>query len=172
MILIVDIDHTVSDAAWRDPLIGDWQNYHDQAVHDKPIAFVRELVTIYSVYRRYDIVAVTGRPEWNRGDTVRWLWDHQIPIDDILMRGQDDHRPAPEVKADLIRLNVPDLSAIAFVLEDRDDCVAAYRQMGLNVLQVYSGVDHGRDDRQARSYPAQNPVGPGERAIEGTDRTP
>jgi hypothetical protein len=150
-VVIVDIDHTISDAAWRDPLIGQWDDYYREQDYDRPIEFVADLVRTLSVER--DVVAVTARPEAVLVATIRWLSGHSIPVDNIYMRPADDYRTSPEVKCDLIRKNFPDLKDIDFVLEDRDDCVAAYRQMGLNVLQVnFAGERHGKTAEAGCTY--------------------
>jgi hypothetical protein len=162
-IVIVDIDHTISDAAWRDHLLGQWESYYEQGLKDKPIAFASELVQILHLSGR-EIVAVTARPENARTVTVVWMLQHHFPIDTILMRGDNDHRPSAEVKADNVRVNFPDLSVIDFVLEDNDACVAAYKQMGLNVLQIYpAGVTHaqGPDEATSSHHRRREPQEPG-----------
>jgi hypothetical protein len=142
-IVVVDIDHTVADAAWRDTLMGQWDEYYAAGWWDRPIPFVVDIINMAAAFER-DIVAVTARPEDNRIMTLRWFARNEIPIDDIYMRGRDDRRPSTEVKRDIINQHFPDLSLIDFVLEDRDDAVAMYRQLGLNVLQV---CYYGRSER-------------------------
>jgi 5'(3')-deoxyribonucleotidase len=146
-VVIVDIDHTLSDAFWRDPLLGKWEEYHAAGIQDKPIRFVREIIDM-AFAKGKEIVAVTARPEWNRQMTMRWMIQYDIPIDVILMRANDDHRPSTEVKRELVTEAFPDLSVIEFVLEDRDDMVAMYKQMGLNVLQVNYGGRNGGEGPQ------------------------
>jgi hypothetical protein len=146
-IVLVDLDHTLSDAFWRDPLLGKWEEYHAAGIQDRPIAFVKEIIDMAFAKGR-EVVAVTGRPEYNRQMTMRWMIQYDVPIDVILMRATDDHRPSVEVKIGLVTEAYPDLSVIEFVLEDRDDCVAAYKQMGLNVLQVNYGGKNGGDSFQ------------------------
>jgi hypothetical protein len=150
-IVIVDIDHTISDAAWRDPLIGRWDEYYREQAYDRPIKFVVDLVRMLAMER--EVVAVTGRPEEHRWATIKWIHDHRIPVDEVHMRPDGDYGTSPEVKCALIRKNFPDQSVIDFVLEDRDDCVAAYRQMGLNVLQVnFAGERHGKTTEAGCTY--------------------
>jgi 5'(3')-deoxyribonucleotidase len=146
-IVLVDLDHTLADAFWRDPLLGKWEEYHAAGMDDKPIGFVKEIIDMAHRSGR-EVVAVTGRPEYNRQMTMRWMIQYDIPIDVILMRAADDHRPSVEVKKELVTETFPDLSVIDFVLEDRDDCVAAYKQLGLNVLQVNYGGRNGGEGIQ------------------------
>jgi hypothetical protein len=150
----VDIDHTISDAAWRDHLLGRWDVYYDEGLKDEPIAFALELIKMAHLCGK-EIVACTARPETARPVTVRWMVAHGVPIDAILMRGEQDHRPSVEVKRDLITTTFPDPSVIAWVMEDRDDCVAMYKQLGLNVLQIYParGPIHGQDPSEVETQP-------------------
>jgi hypothetical protein len=160
-IVIVDVDHTISDAAWRDPLIGRWDEYYREQVYDRPIEFMVKLVRMLSNER--EVVAVTARPEAQWWATVKWMHDHRVPVEEVYMRPADDHRPSPEVKCALVREHFEDLSVIDFVLEDRDDCVAAYRQMGLNVLQVnFAGENHGKTAEAGLDYGRGEPEEPGD----------
>jgi hypothetical protein len=161
-IVIVDIDHTVSDAEWRDQLIGRWDEYYREQDYDRPIQFVKNLVcACYAAGA--EIIAVTARPVKYLQATIRWMTQHDLPVETVLMRPDDDHRSSPEVKCWIIRENFPDLSRIEFVLEDRDDCVAAYRQMGLNVLQVnFAGEKHGKTAEAGCAYGRREPEEPGD----------
>lgn len=133
-IVIADLDHTVCDAAWRDPLIGKWDEYYDAQKDDKPIEYVLDILKALHAHGHL-IYAVTARPEYTRNSTLLWLAKHEAPIENVFMREKDDHRPSTQVKCDIVREHFI-IEEVAFVLEDRDDCTAAYREMGLNVLQV------------------------------------
>jgi len=62
----------------------------------------------------------------------------------LLMRPDGDHTPTPEMKVRLICHHIPNfLTEIAAVIEDRTDCVLAFKAIGLNVLQYH---DHRRRD--------------------------
>lgn len=50
-----------------------------------------------------DVVWLTGRPAWARELTVAWLVDSGLPRGDLLMRRDDDHRPARVVKLAVVR---------------------------------------------------------------------
>jgi hypothetical protein len=157
--IITDIDHTVSDSFWRDEMIGNlgWDEYYEAGAKDSPLA---EMVRLLSAMAHHEeghlVVAVTARPRKWYHATMRWMVTHKIPVDEILMRPDDDHRPTPLVKVDLIRARFPDLSEVLFCLEDRDDCVAAMRSLGLTVLQVYAA---GRVAKLARGHDGKILVG-------------
>lgn len=46
------------------------------------------------------IIVVTARPENFRADTEWWLRRHAIPYHTLRMRGQEDNRPDPELRAE------------------------------------------------------------------------
>lgn len=138
--IICDIDHTLSNAFHRDTMIGGpWDDYHAASIHDEPLHDISRM--IFHLYRaRYFIVGLTTRPEKWRQLTMNWLVKHEIPLDELLMRPDKDYRPSPEMKLELAKERFPNiLDEVAFVLEDRDDVCAAFKALGLTVLQV-----HGR----------------------------
>lgn len=137
MIILVDIDHTLSNAFWRDDMItkGDsWDSYHAASFMDQPI---KEMVALIKTFRwaGYDVIAITSRPEKWRSLTNQWFLKHQIPIERILMRPDDDYQQAPELKLELAK---PFLKETALLIEDRDDVCATFREAGILVLQCHA----------------------------------
>ncbi len=138
--VIVDIDRTLSNCFWRDHLInseGGWDAYHAVMGEDEPVHDVVALVTaMYS--SGYNIVGITARPEKYRKATTEWLDKHKVCMDELLMRPDGDFRPTTEVKKQLAseRFYVP--SAVAFVIDDREDIVTMFRGMGVTALQVFA----------------------------------
>jgi len=132
--VLTDIDNTLSDATWRYPWLGRWDEYHSMSDKDQPINFTSFILR--AVRSQAKIIAITARPEVCRKKTMEWFKKYDIPVTSILMRKDIDHRPSSMVKADLIIENFPDLSVIDFILDDRDDVCSSYVALGLNVLQV------------------------------------
>lgn len=137
--VLVDLDHTLSNAFPRDGMIGGpWDDYHAASVADEPLHDVVALVNALHD-QGFTIVAITARPEKWRQLTGAWLRRHGIYIDEILMRPDEAFHPAPELKIALARARFPDLkNQVALLLEDRDDVVAAFREEGITVLQVHA----------------------------------
>jgi hypothetical protein len=137
MIVACDIDHTLSDAWWRDGMIGvkSWDEYHDAGADDFPLKETIELIRALSSH--YSIVGLTARPEKWRSQTNRWLMDNYVPMHHLLMRPDDDHRSSPLVKMDLLTAHCP-LSEVAFVLDDRADVASAFVEKQVTVLQVHA----------------------------------
>jgi len=138
--ILVDIDHTLSDAFWRDTMIGisTWDEYHAASAKDAPLHDVVELIR--KLHLRYHIIGFTARPEKFRQLTMKWCLNNKVPLDELLMRPQEAFEPAPKIKKALIEKRFGEnLSEIALVLEDREDVCETLKGMSLTVLQV-----HGR----------------------------
>ena len=69
---------------------------------------------------------------------MKWLVLYDIPFDNLLMRGNNDHRSDADIKRDLFNQNIK-FSDVWFVLEDRNICVDMWRGEGLSCLQVAPG---------------------------------
>lgn len=142
--ILVDIDHTISAAWHRDPMIGGeggWDAYHAASKDDEPIHDVMAMVN--DLHRKdWYIVGLTARPEKWRNVTNRWLVKHGIHMDEILMRPDDAFHPAPEIKVQLATERFTDIkSQVAFLLEDREDVCEAFHALGITTLQVKGRQD-------------------------------
>jgi hypothetical protein len=142
--ILLDIDHTVSDAFWRDHLIltpgmpGDWDDYHAASINDQPLGDMVNMINALAV--NYFILGITARPEKWRKLTMEWLLRNDIAIDDLLMRPDDDYRRAPELKVAMAQAAFGDrfLEDVALVLDDREDVIAAFKAAGITALQVHA----------------------------------
>jgi hypothetical protein len=134
-LVLIDIDHTVSDAAWRDCLMpldharGDWSTYYSCQDLDGPlpetIEFVQELA------RESEVMVVTGRDESHRQETQRWLTRHGVPCTHLLMRPPGNKMPSPELKMMLARNLLP---RVTLVIDDREDVRAAFQAAGIKTM--------------------------------------
>jgi len=142
-ILLLDIDHTISSAAWRDDMIhnNDWDAYHLAGKSDEPIPDIVCLVQAMSA--AWKIICVTGRPEKWRKQTMDWLISNNILVDEILMRPMDCFMSAQETKVMLLKRRFGEGLELlrdnpSLVLDDNDKVIEAMRGLGLTVLQVYA----------------------------------
>lgn len=147
-IIVVDLDGTVCDTAHRDHLAQakDWGAFHAAAKDDQPRADVATFLRIFMRYRPDDfvLVACTGRNERYRQATLEWLIKNDLAVfDTILMRSDGDWRPDVEVKPAMLHdfMSSFDVSKgifpkVAFILEDRDKVVEAWRNLGYACWQV------------------------------------
>jgi hypothetical protein len=102
-------------------------------VNDKPV------LTMCQLYRSFTspnwrLYFVTSRAAKLRQPTMRWLLDH-CPVGElILMRPNDNWQPAPALKQELVRPLLRDYENIV-AIDSREDVCAAYKQLGIKVLQ-------------------------------------
>jgi predicted kinase len=131
--VLVDIDGTVALKAARSP-------FDESRVHED-----RPNLPVITVLRAmhaggHKIVFLSGRTTGCRSATYDWLLEHiQVPFDGLYMRGIGDMRKDAIVKRELFDRHVRDAYDVACVLDDRNQVVAAWRAMGLTVLQVADG---------------------------------
>lgn len=136
-VVLVDIDHVIS-AAWpRDPMIGNvsWDEYHAASSADLPVRDIVQL--LQRLKEHYKIVAITARPEKWRQLSMAWMVKHKVPVDELLMRPDNAFRPAPQIKLELVNERFPDKDEIAFLLDNREDVVAAFYSIGVTCMQVF-----------------------------------
>lgn len=138
--ILTDIDHTLSDAFHRDNMIGGpWDEYHAAAAADEPVHDMVEVLRSFAL-NGFIIIGLTTRPEKWRQLTMDWCVKHDVPLDELLMRGDDDYRASHEIKRRqaLERFNGEAglRENVLLVMDDRDDVVAAFRALGVTVLQV------------------------------------
>jgi hypothetical protein len=139
-IVLVDVDHVITDAFWRDPMLleRDWDAYHMASVDDKPDKDIRLLLESLSVFGNLWIVGLTARPEKWRKMTMDYMLKHDVPMNELLMRPNDCYDPSPKVKVDLINKHYADqMEEIMFVIEDKEDTVIALKGLNLNVLHYH-----------------------------------
>lgn len=85
------------------------------------------------------VVYCSGRSADFRDVTERWIAEHvQVP-GPLFMRPSGDTRNDAVVKLELFDEHIRDHYDVAFALDDRDRVVAAYRSIGLTVMQVAEG---------------------------------
>lgn len=147
-ILLLDIDHTISDAAWRDPMLADrdWDAYHLAGKDDKPLQEVCQLVRDLHFdnlgeSEGWEIVCLTARPEKWRNQTMKWLVDYNIPINLLLMRPDNDFSSAGESKVKLLKQyageNLEKLEGHQVIcIDDNDKVIEAMRALNITTLQI------------------------------------
>lgn len=133
--VLVDVDGTVAlHEGVRGPY--DTSRYH----LDRPNVPIIDMVR----HEAYDlgnlIVFGSGRNEKFREVTMEWLFQEvKVPIAGMFMRGLNDTRNDAIVKLELFDTHIRNSFNIKRVYDDRNRVVAAYRSIGLPVLQVADG---------------------------------
>jgi hypothetical protein len=140
--VLCDLDHTIFDAFWRDPMIGGpggWDAYYEASIHDKPLLDTIGLVNAMAACG-HNIIGLTARPERWRGLSNQKLMIHSVRMTELLMRPNDCFLTSPEVKVLEAAKRFPDGVAnnVSLVLDDREDVCAAFRGLGVTVHQVHA----------------------------------
>lgn len=141
-ILLLDIDHTVFDAAWRDDMLADrdWDAYHAAGKDDQPINEVVHLVNdIHNA--GWTIYALTARPEKWRNQTMKQFVDHGINVDWFLMRPTDDYSSAGESKIKLLQKEFgPNLEGFeskeVILIDDNEKVIEVMRANNITTMQI------------------------------------
>jgi HAD superfamily, subfamily IIIB (Acid phosphatase) len=143
-LLLVDIDHTLSDAAVRDHMMDAcyrdkaWDAYHEASAHDKPVPEMVALVNSLQISGWY-VVGLTTRPEKWRTLTVSWLLKHQVNVDHLLMRPDDDYRPNNQSKLAVFKEYAAQNGSFEdiIVIDDHEGIVTAFKAEKITVLQAH-----------------------------------
>jgi len=146
--VVADVRHRVHHVAHRPK---DWAQFFDAAAADTGIA--EGIAAAHAAAEHHDIVWLTGRPNWLRPVTARWLADQGLPAGQLVMRADRDYRPAPVLKvAELRRLRDRD---IARFVDDDPAVIAAATAAGFPATLVTwvprSDALAGAQDRAGRT---------------------
>ena len=141
-IVLCDLDHTVTDAFWRDPMIGGpggWDAYHEAGDGDLPLTDTIQVVNSMAA-AGFRVIGLTARPEKWRSLTNTYLMRHGILMREMLMRPDNCFLPSPRCKLEEISRHLGEnwRDQIVVFFEDRDDVVAAFRAEGITVAQIHA----------------------------------
>lgn len=131
----IDIDGVLADPSHRLHFIEgrpkNWRGFFSQSHSDPPLAegveTVRQLID-----DGVGIVYVTGRPDYLRRVTAKWLEQQGLPADVLFMRTRGDFRPAPEVKLGVYR-RISTEFHIEVIVDDDERVVQVLREAGFPV---------------------------------------
>ncbi len=138
---IFDMDGVIADASHRQKYLDqdppDWEMFNSRAWQDPPIIEGVHAVCAEAVDRV--VVVVTARPLLTIDMADRWLEDHEVPVDLLVLRPDGDERHSPAVKRqELAKLRAAGADVVSAV-EDHPGVVAMYEEEGVAVRYVHSG---------------------------------
>lgn len=132
--VVVDIDGTLtSDMNGRNPY--DWGRVDE----DTPRFSVVDLTVALSNRGGVEIILMSGRDSAARQKTEAWLQENDVRYDQLHMRAEGDKRRDDLVKYELFNEHIRDQYRVWFVLDDRDQVVKMWRDLGLDCFQVNYG---------------------------------
>lgn len=137
--IICDIDGTLAHMVDRSPF--DWHKVGSDTL-DRTVAGILRRYWVddpMNDEREPQIILLSGRDSVCRPETEKWLHDNGVLYDQLFMRTAADMRKDSIVKRELFDEHIRDKYQVLFILDDRDQVVEMWRQMGLKVLQVAKG---------------------------------
>jgi predicted kinase len=129
---LFDIDGTLAHMTGRSPY--DYSRVHEDAV-DREVAHL-----LNALGDTHQIVIMSGREDGCRDVTERWLTDNNIRYDELYMRAADDKRQDATVKTELFNTHIRDRFNVHGVIDDRNQVVRAWRDLGLKCYQAAEGA--------------------------------
>ncbi len=134
-IIICDIDGTLA-------LLGNRDRYNPSTGEDllnNPIANILKVYNNQNLFP-IELIFVSGREDKYRDITEKWLQKHGIThYKLLLMRQTGDFRKDYIIKKELFEKHIKGKYEVLFVLDDRDQVVKMWRELGLTCLQVAYG---------------------------------
>lgn len=132
--LICDLDGTLAHNNGH-------RSFYDASTADKDelVPHIRRLIRAYHDHLVFQIIYMSGREERDREPTERFLKLHDCPPGPLYMRPTGDTRKDRIVKLELFDTHVRDKYSVDFVLDDRNQVVKMWRELGLPCLQVADG---------------------------------
>lgn len=163
---IIDIDGTLSQTEHRDHFLAkkDWKHFYEHMIFDKPYP---EFFDYLRRYRMHTLIPIflTGRPDNYRTHTEKWLarywcdsWEYPPPLEapnhvkeaakyrvysdksTLIMRAENDFRPAPIVKKELILSfldrNNSSVKDVSCAFDDNEECIEMFQELGILAFHV------------------------------------
>ena len=137
-IVVFDVDGVIADVRHRlrhvERRPKDWPAFFAAMDDDVPLADGLELARRYAD-EGYRIAYLTGRNESYRDLTLAWMTRHGLPEGRLVMRRDDDRRPARVFKPQALSRLARD-GEIVVVVDDEPAVVAVLRHEGWPVLHA------------------------------------
>jgi|WetSurSiteA1Bulk_404760.scaffolds.fasta_scaffold00048_31 predicted kinase len=128
--IVVDMDGTLTITDQRNP-------YGPGCEDDPPNTPVLELV--HTLQEKYKIVVVSGRDNKYYQPTSFWLSKNNIKFDNLFLRDNGDTDKDCIVKRNIYFKHIYENYRVVFVLDDRNQTVEGWRELGLPCFQVREG---------------------------------
>jgi predicted kinase len=131
--IICDLDGTLALMNGRNPFDA---SRCDEDVLNNPVANV--LINYKNL--GYKIILLSGREDKFEAPTLRFLENHKIEFDVLLMRKTADNRKDSIIKKEIFDAEIRENYFVEFVLDDRNQVVDMWRnELKLPCFQVYYG---------------------------------
>lgn len=129
---VFDVDGTLAKMNGRSPY--DYSLVHTDTVNHN-VAMIARLLAQSGL----PIIILSGRTDDCKFETLKWLYENNIPHDAIYMRKTGDNRNDAIVKKELYEDNLKEKYNVLAIFDDRNRVVDMWRALGLTCLQVEYG---------------------------------
>lgn len=145
--IIVDIDGTLADIGERRKHLEgpkkNWVAFSQGMENDKPNEWCFELCEAMWM-SDYDLTIIfcTGREEKYRELTEKWIEDYgsdNFGLQKLFMRADGDYRKDAIIKKEIYEREIKDKYEVIFCVDDRQQVVDSWRELGLVCLQCAKG---------------------------------
>lgn len=130
--VLCDIDGTVALMGQRSPFA--WDRVGQDALNE-PVAKALHALAAQCDY----VIYLSGRDGSCKQQTKQWLETNGLPAGELYMRNAGDYRKDAVVKKELFDRNIRGRYDVWLVLDDRNQVVRMWRELGLTCLQVADG---------------------------------
>ena len=150
-IAVLDIDGVLADVRHRlhhlETRPASWSGFFAAAPGDPLLA--EGAAVAHRLAEDHEVVYLTGRPERCRRDTERWLTAYGLPSGVLLMRRDNDRRPARQTKLGHLR-TLARRGTIAVLVDDDPEVIDAATAAGVPTLLAdwvprASAVEQGQE---------------------------
>jgi FMN phosphatase YigB (HAD superfamily) len=140
--IIVDLDGTLCDTKhrqhWMEQQPKDWMRFYGGILSDKPHPWCLSLID--GMRGIVEIIFVSGRPDDYFKQTKTWLREcNGLDIWPLFMRKSGDFRKDSIIKTEIYRNQIEPNYEVLFCVDDRQQVVDAWRELGLTCLQCAKG---------------------------------
>lgn len=141
-VAIVDIDGVLADvrhrlAHLRSPF-KDWEAFF--AAADRDPSFPEGLALAHELAVEHQVIYLSGRPERCREGTQRWLDEQGAPAGRLILRPDDDRRPARVTKVEIAK-TIAKHAEVAIVVDDDESVLAAMSAAGFTTKAASWSID-------------------------------
>lgn len=128
--IICDLDGTFAILNGRNP--------YDASICEKDGINLAVYDILFN-YQDKNIIFVSGREDKYKEQTKSWLKETEIKYADLIMRKSGDMRKDSIIKREIYEEHIKGKYNVLFVLDDRNQVVDMWRELGLTCLQVAEG---------------------------------
>ena len=130
--IMCDVDGTVAKMVNRGPY--DWDKVDEDIVNEPVAEVIRQFYN-----DGVAILILTARDGVAKGKTEKWLKDNDIPYDELFIKPKYDSRKDSINKREIFDNHIRGKYNVLFVMDDRDQVVQLWRELGLTCFQVDDG---------------------------------